>query len=162
MCDKDWGMSDGADVHGKWDGIGCTEMVRCPVPEIWPRSLIPPPLLQRLQHQLFNFHALNCKQGGLVTARDNYLRDGVADLARNVFTPSRVCDDPLIFAGCAVKRPKLSITKGTTVLNDMTSLEATEQNSGLVVRDLCQNGTDSVQGMCVVNIDAKYHSAKTP
>ena len=41
-------------------------------------------------------HALDCKKGGLVTARHNKLSDGVADLAGKAFTPSHVCDDPLI------------------------------------------------------------------
>ena len=35
-------------------------------------------------------HAHDCKKGGLVTARHNELRDGVADLAGKAFTPSHV------------------------------------------------------------------------
>ena len=49
-------------------------------------------------------HALDCKKGGLVTARHNKLRDGVADLASKAFTPSHVRDDPLIYSGRAVRR----------------------------------------------------------
>ena len=41
-------------------------------------------------------HALDCKKGGLVTARHNELNDGVADLAGKAFTPARVRDNPLI------------------------------------------------------------------
>ena len=41
-------------------------------------------------------HALDCKKGGLVTARHNELRDGVADLAGKAFTPAHVPNDPLI------------------------------------------------------------------
>ena len=52
------------------------------------------------------FRALNCKRGVLVTARHNELRDGVADLAGKAVTPYHMRDDTLIFAGCAVKRPK--------------------------------------------------------
>ena len=51
-------------------------------------------------------HALDCKKGGLVTARHNKLRDGVADLAGKAFTPFHVRDDPLIYSGRAVKRTK--------------------------------------------------------
>ena len=40
-------------------------------------------------------HALNCKRGGLVTARHNELREGVTDLAGKAFTSSHVSDDPL-------------------------------------------------------------------
>ena len=32
-------------------------------------------------------HALDCKRGGLVTARHNEIRDGVTDLASRAFTP---------------------------------------------------------------------------
>ena len=42
-------------------------------------------------------HALDCKQGGLVTARHNELRDGVAELAGKAITPAHVRDDPLIY-----------------------------------------------------------------
>ena len=42
-------------------------------------------------------HALDCKRGGLVTARHNEICDGVADLAGKDFTPSHVRNDPLIY-----------------------------------------------------------------
>ena len=73
-------------------------------------------------------HTLNCKWGGLVTMRHNKLRDRVADLTINAFTPFHVRNKPLIFAGCAVKRPKAkpARTKGTTVPDKMPPLEATE------------------------------------
>ena len=37
-----------------------------------------------------------------------------------------------------------------------------EYKGDLLIRDLWQNGTDSVNGMRVVNTEAKYHLAKTP
>ena len=109
-------------------------------------------------------HALDCKRGGLVTARHNELRDGVADLASKVFTPSHVRDDPLIFAGCAVNRLKVKLyrTTGTTVPDNATPLEATELTVGLLIHDLWQNGTDSVHNMRVVNTYAKSHSENPP
>ena len=51
-------------------------------------------------------HALDCKKGGIVTARHNELRDGVEDLEGKAFTPSHVCDDPSIYSGRAVSRMK--------------------------------------------------------
>ena len=36
----------------------------------------------------------------------NELSDRVTDLARKAFTPTHVRNAPLIFAGCAVNRPK--------------------------------------------------------
>ena len=82
-------------------------------------------------------HAINCKRGGLVTALHNELRDGVADLAGRAFTPSHVCNDPLIYQGCAVKSQKANPagTSYSTKLED-TPPEATEQKGDLLIRDL--------------------------
>ena len=50
-------------------------------------------------------HSLDCKKGGLVTARHNELCDRVADLAGKYFTPTHVRNSPLIFAGRAMQMP---------------------------------------------------------
>ena len=102
--------------------------------------------------------------GRPVTARHNELQDGVADLAGKAFTPFHVRNDPLIFVGCVVKRPKAKPagTSGSTDQDNALLPEATEQKGFLLIRDLCQNGTDSVHDMRVVNTDAKTHSVKTP
>ena len=47
-------------------------------------------------------HALNCKEGGLIKACHNDLRDGVADLASKALTPMYVRDDPKTNLGCTV------------------------------------------------------------
>ena len=109
-------------------------------------------------------HALDCKKGGLVTARHNELRDWVADLAGKVFNPSHVRTDPLIYSGCAVKRTKAASAganknSGQSVAQ---SPEVTEQKGDLIIRDLWQQGTDSVHDMCVVNTDAPTHQKKDP
>ena len=39
------------------------------------------------------YHNLDCKKGGLITARQNELRDGVANLASKAFTPMHMRDD---------------------------------------------------------------------
>ena len=44
----------------------------------------------------------------------------------------------------------------------MPPLEATEHRGDLLIRELCQNGTDSVHNMRIVNTDAKSYLAKTP
>ena len=83
-------------------------------------------------------HALDCKRGGLVTARHNDFQDGVADPDGKAFTPSHVHNDPLIFIGCSMKRPKAkpAIYKTTTVPADTPPLEATEQKGDILIRDL--------------------------
>ena len=74
------------------------------------------------------FHALDCKRGGLVTARHNDFQDGVADPDGKAFTPSHVHNDPLIFAGFSMKRPKakLARTIGSTDRDSAPPPEATE------------------------------------
>ena len=73
-------------------------------------------------------------------------------------------DNLLIFAGCAVKRLKTKPDryKATKATSATPPLEATKQKGDLLIRDLWQNGTDSVHDMRVVNTDVKSHSAKTP
>ena len=59
-------------------------------------------------------------------------------MAGKYFNPSQVRDNPLIFARCAVKRPKANParTKGTTVPDDTPPLEAMEHKGDLLIRDL--------------------------
>ena len=85
-------------------------------------------------------------------------------LTGKAFAPFPVRDEPLIFAGCAVKRPKTNMasSKATTVPDATQPLEATEQKVELLIHNLYQNWNDSVHDMRVLNIDAKPHSAKTP
>ena len=40
--------------------------------------------------------------------------------------------------------------------------EVTEHKGNLLIRDLCQNGTDSFHNMRVVNTDTKSHMTKDP
>ena len=56
-------------------------------------------------------------------------------------------------AGSNIKNP----TRETTA-----APEVTEKNGDLLIRDLWQQGTDSVNEMRVVNTDALYHVRKTP
>ena len=97
-------------------------------------------------------------------ARHNELRDGVADLAGKAFTPSHERDDPLIFASRTMKmlKAKQAGDSGTIDQDGAPPPEATEHKGDLLIRDLWQNGMDSVHGMRVVNTDAKSHSDKTP
>ena len=108
-------------------------------------------------------HALDCKKGGLVTARHNELHDGVADLAGKAFTPSHVRDDPLIYSGRAVSRTKptpAGSTKPNPTRETPAAPEVTKQKDDLIIRDLWQQGTDSVHGIRVVKTDALSYLKK--
>ena len=110
-------------------------------------------------------HALDCNKGGLVTAPHNELRDGVVDLASKAFTPAHVREDPLIYSGRAMSRmkPKPAVSKLTKPTDETTAApEVTEHKGDLLIRDLWQQGTDSVHDMRVVNTDALSYVRKTP
>ena len=49
--------------------------------------------------------------GGLVTVSHNKIGDQVTDLTGKAFTPTHMRDDPLIFSGYVVKRPKAKLAK---------------------------------------------------
>ena len=82
------------------------------------------------------------------------------DLAEKSFTPTHVRNKPLIFVGRAVQRTKAKLSSPTLPPIKQKS-EATEHKGDLLICDLCENGTDSVHDMRVVNTDAKYHLANT-
>ena len=80
------------------------------------------------------------------------------------FNPSHVSDDPLIFPGCAVKRPKAKPdrTTGSTDRDNAPPPEAMEHKGYLLICDLWKNGTDSVHIMLVLNTEAKSYSVNPP
>ena len=96
--------------------------------------------------------------------RHNELCDGVAYLTGKAFTPSHVHNDPLIYSSRAVKRTKAAPAgaSGTRKHAEVQPPEVTEQKDNLLIRDLWQQGTDSVYDMCVVNTDALTHRTKDP
>ena len=103
--------------------------------------------------------------GSFVMACHNELRDGVADLASKAFTPAHVRDDPLIYSGRAMsrKKPKPAGSKLTTRSYATTAApEVTEQKGDLLIRDLWQQGTDSVHDMHIVNTDALSYVCRSP
>ena len=63
-----------------------------------------------------------------------------------------------------MKRPKAkpARTIGPTDLDNTPPPETMEHKVDLLIRDICQNGTDSVHNMRVVNTDDKSHSGKQP
>ena len=99
-------------------------------------------------------HALDCKKVGLVTARHNELCDGVSDLSGKAFTPSLVRDDPIIYSDRSVKRTKATPAESNKTSEHPAVPQVTEQKGNLLIRDLWQQGTNSVHDICVVNTDA--------
>ena len=91
-------------------------------------------------------------------------RDGVAYLTGKALNPSHVCNNPLIYSGRAVKRTEAAPAgaNGDSGQISVQPPEVTEQKGDLLIRDLWQQGTDSVHDMRVVNTDAPTHQKKDP
>ena len=88
-------------------------------------------------------------------ARHNKLRDGLAHLEGKPFTPYHVHDDPLIYSGHATKRTNVT-PAGASRNKDYAVVpppEVTEQKGDLLIRDLCQKGTDSDHNTRVLKTD---------
>ena len=106
-------------------------------------------------------HYLDFKNGGVITTCHNKLRDEDADLAGKSFTHLHVCSDPLIHQGCLIQEVKAQPTVSHRNNTQKTKYNL-EKKGDLLVRDLCQRGTDSIHGMHVVNNDALSCQIKSP
>ena len=80
---------------------------------------------------LLIYHDLDCRKRGLITAHNNDLRDGVANLSGKAFTPAHVHDDPNIFTGCTVCGGK---TKAKGEGKGVTPPEGGEEKGDLLIR----------------------------
>ena len=72
-------------------------------------------------------------------------------------------EDPLIFSVYTVQKPKAH-PDGTTLFPSTTknNPDTMKQKGDLLIRELWNNGTDSVHGIRIVNTDAKSYLVKTP
>ena len=73
-------------------------------------------------------------------------------------------DDPLIYSGRAVKRTKATPAGSDGISNNsvVQPQEVTEYKGNLLIRDLWQQGIDSIHYMRVVNTDTPTHRTKDP
>ena len=97
-------MAVGASLNRQWDRVRGGGMEGFPILHL---CIYPPGLLSHSDGCGAAFsicHALDCKKGGLITARHNNIRDGVSDLVGKAFTPANVHDDPKIITGRDVQR----------------------------------------------------------
>ena len=102
-------------------------------------------------------HTLDCKKGGLITARHNKLPDEVADLAGKYFTPMHVHYDPKIFTGRTVRRGKDKTKRKAAPPKDEGGVKW-----DILMIDLWKQGTDSINDMRFVNTDVISYQTQTP
>ena len=93
-------------------------------------------------------------------ARNNDLRDGVADLSVKSFTPCHVRDDPLIFSFRAAQTTK-SQPSGSTDPPSAKKSYSTKEKGNLLISDLWNNVTNSVNNKSVMKTDTKSLLEKT-
>ena len=87
-------------------------------------------------------------------ASHNKLRDGVANLVSNAFTPTYfLCNK--IYTGRNVRG-------GKEKLKGSPSKYEGELKGGLLIRDLCTKGMDIIHDMRVMNTDATSYQSKSP
>ena len=132
---KYWGLADSAAVHINGTELGSQDWRDALF--LW-YGLEPPDLPTHCDGCNAKFkisHALDCNRGGLFTERNNELCDGVADLAGKSFTPSNVCNKPLIYSGCVVKKTKATPDRdiGTTDQAGAPPPEVMEQKGDLLI-----------------------------
>ena len=72
--------------------------------------------------------------------------------------------DPLIYSGCSVRRtkPTPAGSNKTKPSEQPAAPEVTEHKGDLLIRDLWQQGTNSVHNMQVVNTDTLTYQSKAP
>ena len=95
-------------------------------------------------------HALSCKVGGLVHLRHNEVKEELALLCSQAFSPSAVRDEPMIVP---------SDIKTTTT--DETTLED-EDRGDLLVRGLWQRGRHCVIDVRITDVNQPYQQNKNP
>ena len=85
---------------------------------------------------------------------------GLMTFPEKSFTPMHVQDNPLTYAGRAVKSPK-DQSAGSKPSPSSQNPETTEQKGKILIDNLWQKGTKSVHDICVVNTDTKIYVANT-
>ena len=108
-----------------------------------------PKYCNRCNANLYICHALYCNKGGIVTTCCNEIRDRVVNLAGRAFTPTHVRYNPLLCAGCVIKRIKSKLVRSKTTPST-PQLETTGDKGDLLIHDLWKNVTDIVHDMIVV------------
>ena len=98
-------------------------------------------------------HTLDCKKGGLVTARHDEIRDELRDLLAHVFSPSRIRCEPMI--NPAPMRANGTKTHVPSASSSSGFLNA--DRGDLLIRGFWEGSTDTIVDVRVTNLDRKSY-----
>ena len=110
--------------------------------------------------KMFICQDLYCNKGVLITTHHINLRYGVADLSGKTFIPPHVRNNPLIHQSRALRSGK-SQPEGNPNNNLPYTTENSEQKRDLIIHEIWQKVTGSINGIRVVNTDALSHHNKS-
>ena len=164
LSDLSWhkygSLSISPTLHIQRDGSGGgSVIVKLPLPPLRNLSPRPTPNCDRFGGGLSIYHPLYCRKGGLVTTCHNYIRDRFTDLSRKALSPSRVCDNLLVYPGCVVREVNFQLTRSPVTNNPPVLQEKLDQKGFLLILDLFQRRMDSIHDMRVVgDYTLSYHN----
>ena len=103
-------------------------------------------------------HALECKKGGLVTARHDEVRDELRDLLAHVFSPSRIRYEHIINpAPMRANGTKTHVPSAPPSYNFLNA-----DRDDLLIRGFWEGSTDSIIDVRVTNLDSKSYKKFPP
>jgi hypothetical protein len=97
----------------------------------------------------------------LSASRVEFVLDELVNLASRAFTPSAVCDEPLIH-GCATEKVKTSPDKITIQNNDKEAATGDAERGDLLIRGFWTAGADCILDVRVTDTDSKSYCKRTP
>ena len=100
-------------------------------------------------------HALDCKKGGLVTARHDGIHDELRDPLAHVVSPSRIRYDEFCSDACqGTKTHVPSASSSSDFLN--------ADLGDLLIRGFWEGSTDTIIDVRVMNLDSKFYMKLLP
>jgi len=108
-------------------------------------------------------HALDCKTGGLITARHDELRDELCVVGTQAYSPAAIRDEPYVKSGRnrSGQDQEAADDSPVRVITRKRGEEEGELRGDLSIRGLWNRQTDTIIDVRITNSDAKSYLNKT-